>query len=343
MSRWSVDRLEARLDGFHLGPIDLTLSPGRSLILLGHSGAGKTSLLRAIAGFLPARAGRVLRAGVDITELPPEHRGLGYVPQGLGLLPHRTVAANVRYPLELRDRPGAADRTRTLLERFHLTELAARRPGQLSGGEQQRVAIARALAADPELILWDEPWHALDVTARHELSSVWEELRAQDEVPVVVVTHDPALAFSIGDAFVQLDGGRVRRRSDAAGLLTRPNDAFTARFIGLENVYDEGALRSSTPGPLAGWLSSRAGPGGIAFAAPVWEPRSTSAGTWEGKVLQVRPDPHGIAIELLSEGFILHLRMPSPVTAAPPVLGERIRFDLEGTVVHALEGAGASV
>ncbi len=131
---WRVEGLESGLTGFHLGPIDLALAPGHAVAVLGTSGAGKTTLLRTLAGFLPARHGRIYRDGTDITDWPPEERGLGYVPQGLGLLPHRTVEGNLRYPMEVRGRPDAALRASELLDRFRLRPLARRYPARLSGG-----------------------------------------------------------------------------------------------------------------------------------------------------------------------------------------------------------------
>ncbi|MGB6500649.1 MAG: ATP-binding cassette domain-containing protein, partial [Thermoplasmata archaeon] len=117
MSGWVVESLESDLGEFHLGPIDLDLPAGRAVAVLGRSGAGKTTFLRTLAGFLSCDRGRILRDGADVTDWLPERRGLGYVPQGLGLFPHRTVERNVRYALELRERADARSRTRALLER----------------------------------------------------------------------------------------------------------------------------------------------------------------------------------------------------------------------------------
>ena len=123
MSDWVVEALESDLDSFHLGPVDLALPSGHAVAVLGSSGAGKTTLLRTLAGFLPVRRGRLLRDGEDISDRMPEERSLGYVPQGLGLFPHRTVFGNVRYPMELRGRTDADERTLALLERFHLAQI----------------------------------------------------------------------------------------------------------------------------------------------------------------------------------------------------------------------------
>ncbi|MCI4324936.1 MAG: ATP-binding cassette domain-containing protein [Thermoplasmata archaeon] len=335
---WVVEGVESDLDQFHLGPVNLTLAPGNAVAVLGASGAGKTTLLRTIAGFLRLRKGRILRDGVDISALLPEERSLGYVPQGLGLFPHRTVEGNVRYPMEIRDRPGAKERTQELLDQFRLRPLAHRYPARLSGGEQQRVALARALAADPGLIIWDEPWQGLDVLARYELGLALHELRQSERVPMVVVTHDPTLAFSVADSFVVLRGGQVREQCDAATLLRAPADPFAARFVGFENVFDRDALSAGAPGSLRAYLLDRAGSEGVAFASPHLGPMPSDTGRWEGKVRSARPNPHGFTVELLADGLVIAVRIPPPMTPPLPALGESVRFDVEHATLQVLGG-----
>jgi ABC-type Fe3+/spermidine/putrescine transport system ATPase subunit len=333
--RWVVEGLETELGRFHLGPIDLTVDPGHAVVVLGPSGAGKTTLLRALAGFVPLRAGRIRRDGVDLTDWPPEARALGYVPQGLGLLPHRTVAGNVRYPFEVRGRSGVDGRVRELLERFRLAELADRYPARLSGGEQQRVALARALAAEPSLIVWDEPWQGLDVLARHELGLVLHDLREVERIPVLVVTHDPTLAFSIADSFLVLRAGRVLGQGEPARLLDAPFDAFAARFVGFDNVYGLGELAGDPNDGLRGWLRDRAGPEGVAFPSP---PALSAAGdgrTWTGRVRSVRPNPDGLAIEVACEGLVVLLRRDRSAGTAPTV-GQEVGFALEPSMLRPL-------
>ncbi|MGP8078191.1 MAG: ABC transporter ATP-binding protein [Thermoplasmata archaeon] len=339
MSSWVIESLESDLGGFHLGPVDLTLAPGGAVAVLGRSGAGKTTLLRTLAGFLAADRGRILRDGTEVTDWFPERRGLGYVPQGLGLFPHRTVERNVRYPLELRERTDARTRTRELLERFSLVGLADRHPGQLSGGEAQRVALARTLAADPELILWDEPWQALDVEARHDLGRVLHDLRETERVPVVVVTHDPSLAFSLADRFLLLRQGRVEFASDATTLLDAPPNAFAARFVGFENVFDRPQLEAAPASGLASWLLGHAGPEGVAFAAP-GAAADRSPRRWTGVVRSARPTPHGVVVEVLADGLPLTLRCPRTPNVRPPVSGASIGFDLDPGELCALGASG---
>ena len=336
MSEWRVEGVESDLDTFHLGPVDLSLRPGGAVAVLGSSGAGKTTFLRTLAGFLPVRHGRLLRDGEDISDWMPEERSLGYVPQGLGLFPQRTVFGNIRYPMELRGRLDANARTKTLLERFHLTELAHRHPARLSGGEQQRVAIARALAAEPELILWDEPWQALDVEARYELGLVLKELRETYRIPVVVVTHDPGLAFSLADTFVVFDHGRMRFSGNANELLDRPADPFTARFVGYENVYDRARLEAGRSHPFTAWLLDRAGPEGVALGNPEAVPTIGVPSTWEGVVRGVRPSPEGIRVEVAVDDLMVALRLPRPWPVTSPAVGDRLRFNVDPSNLHRL-------
>jgi len=338
MSEWLVDAVESDLDGFHLGPVDLSLAPGRAVAVLGSSGAGKTTLLRTLAGFLRVRRGRILRDGTDISDWMPEERSLGYVPQGLGLFPQRTVFGNVRYPMELRGHLDADARTEALLDRFHLTGLRRRYPARLSAGEQQRVAIARALAAEPELVVWDEPWQALDVEARHELGLVLQDLRETERIPVVVVTHDPGLAFSLADSFVVLDHGRMRFSGGPTDLLEHPPDAFTARFVGFENVYNRTSLEAHRDRPFPAWLLTEAGPGGVAVGNPEVVPTTGVPSTWEGSVRSARPSPDGLSVELAVDELMVMARLPRPWPEPLPTVGERLRFNVARTVVRRLGG-----
>jgi ABC-type Fe3+/spermidine/putrescine transport system ATPase subunit len=339
VTRWTVDALESGLDGFRLGPVDLELTTGSVVALLGPSGAGKTSLLRALAGFLPAWRGRILRDGADVTSLAPERRRLGYVPQGLGLFPHLSVLRNVSYPLDIVGRLDAKSRARILLERFGIAHLATRRPSQLSGGEQQRVALARALNAEPELVLWDEPAQALDVEARHALGGVLEELRSEARAPVLLVTHDPSLAFSVADAFVVLRDGRVQQTGDASALLRRPRDAFTARFTGYENVFDRATLEAPDAGELASWLLARAGAEGVAFPRPTLAPGAGASSRWAGTVRSVRPTPDGLAVAVRAGSIDVAARAPLPDGAGVPAVGSPVRWDVDETRICPLGGA----
>jgi ABC-type Fe3+/spermidine/putrescine transport system ATPase subunit len=333
VSYWTIEGVESTLDRFHLGPVDLALTPGRVAAIIGSSGAGKTTLLRTLAGFLDVRAGRICRDGVDVSGVAPERRGLGYVPQGLGLFPHRTVERNISYPLEVRGRRDALARSRELLDQFGLTRLARRYPARLSGGEAQRVALARALAWRPDLVVWDEPSQSLDVEAKHDLALVIQELKQTERIPVVLVSHDPGLAFATADSFLVLHEGRVLLRGDASELLRRPPDPFTARFVGFDNVFDRAALEAEAPGSFGAWLLDRAGPAGIAFPRPTLD---GPGGAWTGIVHGVRPTPEGTAVTVKSDGLWVELRLPPAGAEGIPAPGHRFPFSVSDGQLCAL-------
>jgi ABC-type Fe3+/spermidine/putrescine transport system ATPase subunit len=268
----SVEELRTHRGSFKLGPVDLECPAGSATVILGSSGAGKSTLLRAVAGFLPLDGGRVTLDGTDLAELPPERRGLGFVPAGLGLFPHRRVAENVGYALELQDREGRLGETQRWMEHFGLTQLARRFPAQLSSGERQRVALARALAASPRLLLWDEPLSALDVELREELLHLLRDVLEEARIPLLLVTHDPPTAFSLADRYLELYGGSVRFTGSAEEFHRDPRDSFHARFLGFENVWTRAELESARAGSeLAEQLSALAGPGGVAVPASAFE------------------------------------------------------------------------
>ncbi len=267
VSRLELVDLGADVGGFRLGPIRLAAAPGEATVLLGPSGAGKTTLLRAVAGFLPLRQGSVLLDGARIDRLPPHRRGLGFVPPDLGLFGHRRVRRNVGYPLELAGAPEAAAETDRWLARFGLSHLAERYPAELSSGERQRVAMARALAAGPRLLLWDEPFSALDVESRDVLLRLVRELVEAEGLPLLLVTHDPTVTFAVASHVVVLEAGRVRFDGPPDRLATGPLDRFTARFLGYENLFAASELDGAADPVLAQGLRGAAGAEGLVVPA----------------------------------------------------------------------------
>lgn len=249
----SVEGLSLEIGGFALRNIDLTAAGGETLVLFGPNGAGKSMTLEAIAGFRRPRAGRVFIAGEDATALPPERRGVGLVPQNYGLLPNLTVAANVMLPLRAAGgigRRAARERADELLARFGIAALTGRLPGTLSPGERQRTALARALAARPRVLLFDEPFSALDAVTRETLR---DELRAflrNSGVPAVFVTHELAEAMAIGDRIAVMRGGRILQQGPAREVYRRPAGGEIAGLLGVENILSGRILGQDA----AGWL-----------------------------------------------------------------------------------------
>ncbi len=200
---------------------------GETLVLLGRSGSGKTTALRLINRMLPLSGGKIMLDGEDVTTLDPINlrRKIGYVIQEFGLLPHWTIEQNVAlvprllgWPVEKRRR-----RVQELLEQVGLDpeQVRRRRPHQLSGGQRQRVGVARALAAEPGLLLFDEPFGALDPVTRHEMQQQFIRLRDQYHVASIFVTHDLAEALSLGSRIALLDGGKLE-------IMARPDEFVNA-------------------------------------------------------------------------------------------------------------------
>ena len=221
---------------------DLVVPSHRAVALVGSSGSGKTTLLRMVNRMIDPTAGAVLIDGRDIREVDPVElrRSIGYVLQAGGLLPHRTVLDNVATVPVLKGarRRDARRDAYELLERVGLNaSLAMRYPSQLSGGQQQRVGVARALAADPNILLMDEPFGAVDPIVRRELQDEMLRLQAELGKTIVLVTHDVDEAFRLADEVVVLrQGGRIAQVGTPTEILTTPADEFVREFIGADRA-----------------------------------------------------------------------------------------------------------
>jgi sulfate transport system ATP-binding protein len=215
---------------------DVTVDvPDRSLTaLLGPSGGGKSTLLRVLAGLQRPDAGTVRIGGADVTGVPARERGIGFVFQHYAAFRHLTVADNVAFALTVRRRPKKEVRARVeeLLALVRLDGLGDRYPSQLSGGQRQRMALARALAAQPRVLLLDEPFGALDAAIRAELREWLRRLHDQVPVTTIVVTHDQDEALELADQIVVLDHGRVEQAGSPAELYDRPATPFVMGFLG---------------------------------------------------------------------------------------------------------------
>jgi iron(III) transport system ATP-binding protein len=225
--------------------VDLEIAEGELVLFLGPSGCGKTTLLRLIAGLGDPDGGRLLLNGEDLAHVPARARNFGMVFQSYSLFPHMSVARNVAYGLECHGWPAVrrAQRVEELLSMMRLAELAERLPSQLSGGQQQRVALARALAANPVVLLLDEPLSALDAKVRAQLRSEVRDLQRKLGITTVMVTHDQTEAMQMADRILVMNRGRIEQVGTAAELYYRPANRFVAEFLGQMNL-----LRRDGPG-----------------------------------------------------------------------------------------------
>ncbi|HET6519579.1 MAG TPA: ABC transporter ATP-binding protein, partial [Geminicoccaceae bacterium] len=235
----TVDRVDAAYGPVRvLRGVSLEVAPGEFVALLGSSGCGKTTLLRAVAGFVAARAGRILVAGRDITGLPPERRGMAMVFQSYALWPHMTVAQNIAYGLRLRGMARGARRARVdeVLRLLGLEGFGERPVTQLSGGQRQRVALGRALAVSPPILLLDEPLSNLDArirqTVRHEIKALQHQLG----ITTIHVTHDREEAMVMADRIAIMAAGRIVQLGAPEEMYNRPASPFVAAFMGADNV-----------------------------------------------------------------------------------------------------------
>jgi iron(III) transport system ATP-binding protein len=213
--------------------VDLAVYPGEILALLGPSGCGKTTLLRVIAGLESPDEGRVLLEGQDITPLPPERRGIGFVFQDYALFPHLTALGNVAFGLKGKDR---LERARRALERVGMTLFQDRKPGELSGGQQQRVALARALAPGPRLVLLDEPFSSLDAGLRAATREEVRKVLKETGTTAILVTHDQEEALSFADRLGVMRGGGLLQVGTPEEVYLRPKTPFVAQFLGRTNL-----------------------------------------------------------------------------------------------------------
>lgn len=319
--------MEVRAGGFRLHIEDVTVARGEYLAVLGPTGAGKTVLLEAIAGLRRLAAGSIRFDSREVTQDPPERRGVGFVYQDYALFPHLDVAGNIAFGLGPR---ADATRVRELASLLKITELLPRRTQGLSGGEQQRVAIARALAVEPRVLLLDEPLSALDGQTRLELRGELKNLHRQLGTTVVHVTHDLDEAIALGDRLMVLVDGAVRQVGDPLQVLRRPVDGPVARLLGAVNVCGcdsvEGIGAGDAGGELKLGVTLKHGPKIWAVSdSTCSRPASVDAGVaW---VAVVRPED----IRLCTEGSAGHGE-----GSAPDALENRLQGVVRDVTCHSV-------
>jgi osmoprotectant transport system ATP-binding protein len=270
----SADHPMIRLDGVGkrypdgtvaVHELDLDVAEGQVAVMVGPSGCGKTTTMRMINRLIEPTSGRIFLEGDDVTAVDPVQlrRRIGYVIQQVGLFPHQDVATNVATVPRLLgwDRQRIASRTGELLELVGLEpdRFAKRYPSELSGGQRQRVGVARALAADPPVLLMDEPFGAVDPIARERLQDEFLRLQRTVRKTIVFVTHDVDEAIRMGDRIAVMRDGGLEQYADPATVLTRPANEFVADFVGAKRSLRRLRVSEVGPGLLQKWPVVAAG------------------------------------------------------------------------------------
>ncbi|HEX9287740.1 MAG TPA: ATP-binding cassette domain-containing protein, partial [Thermoanaerobaculia bacterium] len=307
--------------------LSLSIATGELFVLLGPSGSGKSTVLRMIAGLAEADSGRVLLHGRDVTRTPPRARGAGFVFQHYALFRHMTVSQNVEFALRVRG-VRARERARRrdeLLELVELSGFGGRLPRQLSGGQQQRVALARALAHQPEVLLLDEPFGALDARIRGELRKTLRRIQRELGITAIFVTHDQEEAFELGDRLAVLNYGRLLETGPPDELYLRPATEFVATFLGAANLLvGEATTGGVRVGSLEIPLATESAPGARSRRVQVLFRPEDVALDLDRSALTVPVLGEGIVEQAsfagAQERLVLRLpAMPHVRTLAPPV------------------------
>ena len=324
-----IEHLSVALEGRDiLQNLSLQAEAGELLALLGPSGCGKTTLLKAVAGILAPQHGRIRLGGEDITHLPPHRRGVVILFQDIRLFPHMTAAENVAFPLRMRGvgRRARLEQAAKLLDRVRLPGYGARRVGSLSGGERQRVALARALAAEPRLLLLDEPFSALDENLREDMRALVLSLHREFHMTTVLVTHDRGEALSMSGRVALLFDGAVEQCGTPREVYLRPATRRAADYFGGCTCLDgevRGGLFHCSLVTLPASLPE--GRYTLCLREQMWRPAGNGPYALTVKEVRFR-GPETMVALAAEDGTLFQKRFPGPASFQA---GDVLRFHLD--------------
>ncbi len=293
-----------------------SVEPGSIAVFFGPSGSGKTLTLRAIAGLVYPKEGRIEVDGSLVYDhdtgawTPPHLRRVGYLPQDYLLFPHLDVAGNVAYGLEGMSRAERQERVAALAAQLRLEGMERRRVWELSGGQKQRVALARALAPRPAALLLDEPFSALDMELRRSLRGELRKLLRDSHIPIILVTHDREEALALGDTVQVMDAGRTVAQGDPVTVLGQPPTSLVARLVGVENLYQS---RVTSLSPRNGTMVCSVNDTSIEVSiADVSVGDALTLGLRSRDVILATQRPAGLSARNIMEGVVVGLEARSP-------------------------------
>ncbi len=240
-----LNAISAEIGDFQLKSINLTINPGEYHVILGPSGAGKSLLLELIAGVYPVENGKIELNGRDITFMPVQQRRIGLLFQDNTLFPHLSVYENIAFPLRIRKvgKEVIAPTVQNLADDLNVSKLLGRSVESLSGGEIQRVALARTLAADPEILLLDEPLSAVDVDLRRSMLTLLRQINSRG-ISIIHVTHDVNEALAVAKTVSVMHQGSIVQQGYIEEVLQAPVNPFVAHFFGIRNIFNAEVVRS---------------------------------------------------------------------------------------------------
>ncbi|PIL21363.1 hypothetical protein P775_05065 [Puniceibacterium antarcticum] len=304
--------------------LNLSIAKGEFIALLGPSGCGKSTTMRAVAGLLQPTGGQIHLDGQDITRTPANKRGIGLVFQSYALFPHLTAAQNAAFGLSLQKLPAAEIRARTeaILAKVGLSGFEARKPAEMSGGQQQRLALARSLVMEPKVLLLDEPLSNLDAKLRLEMRSELQRVHRDTGVTMVFVTHDQTEALAMADRIVLMNDGRIEQIGTPSELYNRPATAFAASFMGFENIFrtEAGDLVSDHGRLAAGYEAS----------APLlaWRPDAVTVGSGPHLGRVMSQSFAGAHREYVLDTPLGQIKADTPIATPQAEIGATVAFDL---------------
>ena len=348
-----VEGLSKKLGNFSISGVSFDAARGEYFILLGASGVGKTILLEAITGIVPADGGRVVLEGRDITRERIQRRRIGLVFQNQALFPHMSVRGNIEYGLRSArvGRRAAAERVETVARDLEIAALLDRKPETLSGGEAQRAALARALVTEPACLLLDEPLASLDIAARAGMRALLRRLN-RNGMTMIHVTHDYEEAISLATRIGVMEEGTIAQVGTPEEIFRRPSSEFVARFVGIRNFFSGRLVRRSGSGEalfesdgleLVLMSDARQGEGRVVVRSEdvtisTGDSPSSARNTFEGTVTDIFPARLGVEVIVDIGVEIAALVTAESVERLGLECGSRVYAHIKASAVRFIEG-----